>query len=81
MEHSLAYMSEDVDREARRGDFLYAVLHTHAPHVINDIDAKLLTEYPRARHQILLDDETRERIVRINKQLNPDLSDGAGILS
>lgn len=65
MEHSIAIMSDDVAREARRGDFLYAVLRDYAPHLTNDIDAQLRSSYPRARHRLVMDDETRERIVEV----------------
>jgi hypothetical protein len=49
MEHVIAYLRDDVRRESRRGDFLYAALVNYAPHALHDIDRKLAQGYPRAR--------------------------------
>lgn len=64
MEHTIAYMRSDVEREARRADYLHAALRNYAPHTINDIDRQLADEYPRARCLAITDEEIREGLLQ-----------------
>jgi hypothetical protein len=82
MQHTLAHWAEGQEREARRADYLYAALCAFAPHVISDVDRELAKSYPRANHVATLDEETREYVIqRVNRSLNPEYPEGAGILS
>lgn len=48
MEHVIAHLERDVERERERADFLESALRNYAPHAWNDIKRVLDFNYPRA---------------------------------
>jgi hypothetical protein len=48
MEHTIAHLRRDVERERARADFLEAALRNYAEHAWNDLKRTLAIDYPRA---------------------------------
>lgn len=48
MEHVIAHLERDVERERVRADFLESALRNYAPHAWNDIQRVLDSNYPRS---------------------------------
>lgn len=49
MEHTAAYLKDDLRREQQKTAYLYQVIKGYAPHLINDVDHMLKECYPGAR--------------------------------
>ena len=49
MEHTVAYLSDDIKKEKARADYLETVVQNFANHVWHDVKQILDEKYPRAR--------------------------------